>query len=176
MVWLQEAYLTLVDDLRRGEESEDDEAVFARKNAKRMRKAEQLLAPTFLQPPGKLRPGQQPQHAGKDRFPPKSTAQQLLPPDAEQRYRQHMQQAVPQQRHQRELSPRVQPAAGAAAGPHQPSAAGFKGVGGLDDAKRQLREMVLMPLMYPDLYSNLGIHPPRCEKQHGLYLGLPAAG
>lgn len=162
MVWLQEAYLTLVDDLRRGEESEDDEAVFARKNAKRMRKAEQLLAPTLLQPPGKPpRPGQRHQHAGKDRFPPKSTAQQLLPPDAEQRYRQHMQQAVPQQRHQRESSPRVQPAASAAAGSHQPSAAGFKGVGGLDDAKRQLREMVLMPLMYPDLYRNLGIHPPR---------------
>jgi hypothetical protein len=49
----------------------------------------------------------------------------------------------------------------------QPSAEGFKGVGGLEDAKRQLREMVLMPLTYPDLYRSLGIHPPRCENSLG---------
>lgn len=162
--WLQEAYLKLVDDLRRGEESEDDEAVFARKNAKRFRKAEQLLAPTLLQPPPMQRPRTQQQQHPQGHMQPASTAQQLLPPDAEQRYLQHMQQG-PQQlgpvgQQQQALPPVPMRPAGTAS-QHQPSAAGFKGVGGLDDAKRQLREMVLMPLTYPGLYRNLGIHPPR---------------
>jgi ATP-dependent 26S proteasome regulatory subunit len=44
----------------------------------------------------------------------------------------------------------------------QPSSRGFQCVGGCEQAKRALKELVLMPLMYPQLYSSLGIQPPRC--------------
>jgi hypothetical protein len=160
---MQEAYLGLVDELKRGEESEDDEAVFARKNVKRFRKAQELLAPSFLHPPAATQRQQpQPQHVQQPAAP---SAQQLLPPEAQQRYLQHMHQTAQlhqQQkklvRQQQQLPQRQQQHDG-----WQPSSEGFKGVGGLDGAKRQLREMVLMPLTYPDLYQSLGIHPPRCE-------------
>lgn len=164
---MQEAYLSLVDELRRGEESEDDEAVFARKNAKRFRKAEELLAPTLLQPPPAAAARQQPQQHPQSAPPPGSTsAHALLPAEAQHRYSQHVQQAAQLKRRGRQAQPQAlpQPTPQQQQQQHagwQPSAEGFKGVGGLVDAKRQLREMVLMPLTYPDLYSSLGIHPPR---------------
>jgi SpoVK/Ycf46/Vps4 family AAA+-type ATPase len=158
---MQEAYLGLVDELQRGEESEDDEAVFARKNVKRLRKAEQLLAPTLLHPPAaKKRQQPQPQHAQQ----PAAPSAQQLPPEAQERYLQHMHQTAQLRQQQKKLiRPQQQPPQRQQQQHEgwQPSSEGFKGVGGLDDAKRQLREMVLMPLTYPDLYKSLGIHPLR---------------
>lgn len=161
---MQEAYLSLVDELRRGEESEDDEAVFARKNAKRLRKAEELLAPTLLQPlPAAAAARQQPQQQQPQGAPPlgSTSAHALLPAEAQHRYSQHVQQAAQLKRRGRQPQPQPQPPPPQQHAGWQPSAEGFKGVGGLDDAKRQLREMVLMPLTYPDLYKSLGTHPPR---------------
>ncbi len=55
---------------------------------------------------------------------------------------------------------------GAAAGGAEVAAQPFRGlgwdaVGGNATAMRQLREMVLLPLMYPEVFSHLGIHAPR---------------
>ncbi len=37
----------------------------------------------------------------------------------------------------------------------------YEDVGGLDDAKQKIREMVEMPIRYPELFEKLGIEPPR---------------
>lgn len=37
----------------------------------------------------------------------------------------------------------------------------WESIGGLQSHIRALKEMVLFPLMYPELYSRLGITPPR---------------
>jgi len=173
---LQEAYLKLVDELRCAEESEDDEAVFARKNTKRFRKAEQLLAPTLLQPPQQQASSSQQRPAQHKRAPTApqpagSSPHAVLPPEAQHRYNQHLkgtgttplrrQQKPPRPQQQQQPQLLTAQQQQQQSGGWQPSSEGFKGVGGLDDAKRQLREMVLMPLTYPDLYKHLGIQPPR---------------
>lgn len=38
---------------------------------------------------------------------------------------------------------------------------GFETVGGLQKVVQQLREMVILPLQYPELFKHLGIAPPR---------------
>lgn len=40
-------------------------------------------------------------------------------------------------------------------------------MGGHTEAVAMLKEMVLLPLMYPDLYDRLGITPPRGMLFHG---------
>ena len=35
-------------------------------------------------------------------------------------------------------------------------------MGGLEAVKRQLQEMVMLPLQYPELLSQMGLQPPRC--------------
>ncbi|KAK6462515.1 hypothetical protein DFJ63DRAFT_319338 [Scheffersomyces coipomensis] len=43
----------------------------------------------------------------------------------------------------------------------------FTAVGGLDNYINQLKEMVALPLLYPELYQNFGITPPRGVLFHG---------
>lgn len=43
----------------------------------------------------------------------------------------------------------------------------FSSVGGLDNYIDQLKEMVALPLLYPELYQNFGITPPRGVLFHG---------
>lgn len=43
----------------------------------------------------------------------------------------------------------------------------FSVVGGLDNYINQLKEMVALPLLYPELYQNFGISPPRGVLFHG---------
>lgn len=43
----------------------------------------------------------------------------------------------------------------------------FSAVGGLDNYINQLKEMVALPLLYPELYQNFGITPPRGVLFHG---------
>eukprot|EP00877_Chromochloris_zofingiensis_P003168 jgi/Chrzof1/12852/Cz07g09200.t1 len=57
---------------------------------------------------------------------------------------------------------------------HQPGAldqpqfgVGFESVGGLSEVKRSLREMVLLPLCYPQLLHDMGITAPRGILLHG---------
>lgn len=38
---------------------------------------------------------------------------------------------------------------------------GFETVGGHTDVVRQLREMVILPLMYPEMFKSMQIQPPR---------------
>lgn len=45
---------------------------------------------------------------------------------------------------------------------------GFNDVGGLDTYVDQLKEMVSLPLLYPELYQNFNITPPRGVLFHGL--------
>jgi hypothetical protein len=108
---VQAAYKSLADELQAAhDDSEPDEAVIFRKDAKRLKKAAQQLAPMILKPP------RAPQHA-------------------------------PQQQQQQQR--------------WQPPPGGFANVGGLADVKRQLKEMVLLPLAHPQLMQQLGIQPPR---------------
>lgn len=44
---------------------------------------------------------------------------------------------------------------------------GFDMVGGLDHHIHTLKEMVFLPLLYPELYANFGINPPRGVLFHG---------
>ncbi len=37
----------------------------------------------------------------------------------------------------------------------------YEDIGGLDDAKQKIREMVELPIRYPELFERLGIEPPR---------------
>ncbi|KAI8322917.1 AAA-domain-containing protein, partial [Martensiomyces pterosporus] len=43
----------------------------------------------------------------------------------------------------------------------------FDDVGGFDDYIRSLKEMVMLPLVYPEIYGNFGIKPPRGVLFHG---------
>ncbi|KAI0786557.1 hypothetical protein C8Q75DRAFT_721352 [Abortiporus biennis] len=43
----------------------------------------------------------------------------------------------------------------------------FDDVGGLDEHIKSLREMTLLPLLYPEVYQNLGVTPPRGVLFHG---------
>ncbi|KAL4856200.1 putative AAA domain-containing protein [Chlorella vulgaris] len=47
------------------------------------------------------------------------------------------------------------------------AATDFSNVAGLDDVVRQLREMVLLPMQYPELFQRMGLHPPRGILFHG---------
>ena len=42
-----------------------------------------------------------------------------------------------------------------------PPREGWEAVGGSQEAVRQLQEVVLLPLLYPDLFSSLHVQPPR---------------
>ncbi len=44
----------------------------------------------------------------------------------------------------------------------------FDDLAGMDDVVRQLREMVLLPLQYPELFRQLGVSPPRGILFHGV--------
>jgi SpoVK/Ycf46/Vps4 family AAA+-type ATPase len=48
-----------------------------------------------------------------------------------------------------------------------PSDLGFDSVGGLDDHINKLKEMVLLPLLYPELYAKWKVPPPRGVLFHG---------
>ncbi|KAJ1727170.1 TAT-binding protein-like protein 7, AAA ATPase, partial [Coemansia biformis] len=47
------------------------------------------------------------------------------------------------------------------------SAVSFEDVGGLDEYIRSLKEMVVLPLVYPEIYGSFGIRPPRGVLFHG---------
>jgi hypothetical protein len=42
--------------------------------------------------------------------------------------------------------------------------AGWEALGGHSDVVRQLKEMVLLPLMYPELFKSMGVTGPRCVR------------
>ncbi len=46
-------------------------------------------------------------------------------------------------------------------------AVNYDDVGGMDDTIRQLREMVELPLRYPELFTRLGVDPPKGVLLHG---------
>jgi SpoVK/Ycf46/Vps4 family AAA+-type ATPase len=48
----------------------------------------------------------------------------------------------------------------------------FESIGGLDDHVRSLKEMVVMPLLYPEVFSGFQITPPRGV----LFYGPPGTG
>jgi hypothetical protein len=48
-----------------------------------------------------------------------------------------------------------------------PAELGFNVVGGLDDHINKLKEMVMLPLMYPELYAKWKVPPPRGVLFHG---------
>ena len=43
----------------------------------------------------------------------------------------------------------------------QPYSQGWDAVGGLNDVVQQLKEMVLLPLLYPEIFSAMHLQPPR---------------
>ena len=43
----------------------------------------------------------------------------------------------------------------------------FDKVGGLDEHVRTLKEMVMLPLLYPEIFSKFGVKPPRGVIFHG---------
>lgn len=43
---------------------------------------------------------------------------------------------------------------------------GWEVVGGLSGVVRQLKEMVLLPLVYPEVFKAMQLTPPRCLSQH----------
>ena len=43
---------------------------------------------------------------------------------------------------------------------------GWAAVGGHASVIQQLKEMVLLPLQYPEVFKHMGITPPRCDNQH----------
>jgi len=49
---------------------------------------------------------------------------------------------------------------------------GFQSVGGLDDHVRALKEMVVLPLLYPDVFERFDTQPPRGV----LFVGPPGTG
>lgn len=48
-----------------------------------------------------------------------------------------------------------------------PKETSFDDIGGLDDYITQLKEMITLPLIYPELYTNFNIQPPRGVLFHG---------
>lgn len=57
---------------------------------------------------------------------------------------------------QQHASSREHPATKSAAFPD-----GWEAVGGLSDVVTQLKEMVLLPLIYPGIFADMGLTPPR---------------
>lgn len=52
------------------------------------------------------------------------------------------------------------------------AAADFSDLAGMDDVVSQLREMVLLPLLYPEVFRSMGVTPPRGI----LFHGVPGSG
>ncbi|OBA27910.1 AAA-domain-containing protein, partial [Hanseniaspora valbyensis NRRL Y-1626] len=48
-----------------------------------------------------------------------------------------------------------------------PKETSFDNIGGLDNYITQLKEMIMLPLLYPELYTNFNIQPPRGVLFHG---------
>ena len=48
-----------------------------------------------------------------------------------------------------------------------PKETSFDSIGGLDNYITQLKEMIMLPLLYPELYTNFNIQPPRGVLFHG---------
>ncbi|KAK9815637.1 hypothetical protein WJX72_007259 [[Myrmecia] bisecta] len=61
----------------------------------------------------------------------------------------------------------VQAMAGDPTGRNDVDLEGWDAVGGHEAAVKQLKEMVLLPLLYPDLFRQMNIHPPRGILFHG---------
>lgn len=149
---LQATYESLVEELDGQDGSEPDEAIIAAKDAKRLRKASHQLAPTLLGHPAAAATGGRPAGA-RPAMPPLMAAATGL---AQAGYNQPSRLPLPSR-----CQPLQQQGALEAEKPWQPPAGGFADIGGLPDVKRQLREMVLMPLMYPEAMQQLGIQCPR---------------
>lgn len=49
---------------------------------------------------------------------------------------------------------------------------GFQSVGGLDRHVRSLKEMIVLPLLYPDVFTRFDTQPPRGV----LFVGPPGTG
>eukprot|EP00775_Hariotina_reticulata_P005258 gene5258-5493_t len=134
------AYHALASELAAAESSDDDDAVIAAKDAKRLKRAVQHLVPTWLAPA--------PPTAGPPSAAPVSPGDCLATVGT----------SGPQQLVQGLLEQQSR---------LQLPAAGFNSLGGLSEVKRQLKEMVLLPLAYPGLMKQLGIQPPRGILLHG---------
>jgi hypothetical protein len=128
------AYHSLTRELAAADSSEDDDAIITAKDAKRMRKAVHHLAPTLLAPP--------PPSAAAAAPPTASPFGDGLSKGGRPVLLQQLVQGLPVQL----------------------PAAGFDSLGGLSEVKRQLKEMVLLPLVYPDLMNQLGIQAPRLAR------------
>lgn len=59
------------------------------------------------------------------------------------------------------LSQNDEAGAGAAPLPVEVAEGGWESVGGHGEVVKQLKEMVMLPLQYPDLFSHMGVTPPR---------------
>ena len=68
-----------------------------------------------------------------------------------------------QKRRERDMA-RIQPLR---ISPEAACEGGFKTFGGMASHVRALREVVLLPLLYPDAFANLGVTPPRGVLLHG---------
>lgn len=132
-------------------QSSDDEQAFARKERRRMAKDLARLAPVLLAPAAAVAaagaaraawvpaPPQQPAALQGPGSLGSGEGAQQLPPQLPLQAQQQQQQPVQ----------------------WVPPADGFESIGGLEEVKRSLREMVLLPLSQPDLLRQMGITAPR---------------
>lgn len=60
---------------------------------------------------------------------------------------------------------------GAVAGRTQPYTQGWDVVGGLSEVVQQLKEMVLLPLMYPEVFQAMHLTPPRYVRMPFIHSG-----
>ena len=126
--------------------SSDDEQAFARKERRRLAKDVARLAPVVL---GAVRGG--------------ARGAAALARGLEAALARGLAAGGPQQQRQPpqdEQPPPPQPQ-------FVPPSDGFAAIGGLDAAKRALREMVLLPLTRPQLLADMGVAPPRGVLLHG---------
>lgn len=143
-----------------GYASSDDEVIFARKERRRWQKHVERWKPLILGKP-QAPPGPSTPMMTQPRLPHTFTGSQFTPPNI-------MGGCLPAP-----STPGVGPVP-PAPGP-QPTWVpkdGFGSVGGLPRILVALREMVLLPLIYPDIFGKLGLTPPR-----GILLyGAPGTG
>ena len=146
---------------------DEDEAIMAQKEAKRLAKDLARLAPTIL--PGKLQQDQPAAVAAAPRMHPQVSTAAGVNGDfltaaaaaAEGGPAAPAAAAVAQGREGRAVQGTIQTAS-------LPQAfEGFSALGGLTDVKRQLWEMALLPLLQPELLTTLGLQPPRGILLHG---------
>jgi hypothetical protein len=137
--------------------SSDDEQAFAKKEARRLEKDLARMAPVLLAPPPAAAAARGPAGAGTAP-PPQAPQQQQQPPP-----RPAALETVSTVESDATLAgPRDAPGGGDAPAPQWVAASeGFASIGGLEDIKRSLREMVLLPLSQPGLLRDMGIAPPR---------------